>query len=89
MKTTVDLPDDLMRAVNLRAVHEDRRIKDVVAELLRRGLAAEPAGVTGVSRRVELPLVRTAHRATPETEMTAERVAAVLLDDEVRSVAPE
>ena len=39
MKTTLDLPSDLLREVELRAVHEGRKLKDVVAEIIRRGLA--------------------------------------------------
>src|ERR1700722_2229599 len=42
MKTTLDLPDDLVRAVKLRALREGRKLKEAVAELLRRGLAATP-----------------------------------------------
>ncbi|HEY2801218.1 MAG TPA: hypothetical protein VGI85_11525 [Chthoniobacterales bacterium] len=44
MKTTLDLPDDLIRAVKIRAVHERRRLKDLIAELLRRGLQSEASG---------------------------------------------
>jgi hypothetical protein len=40
MKTTLDLPDDLVKEVKLRAVHEGKKLKDAVAELLRKGLAA-------------------------------------------------
>ncbi len=40
MKTTLELPDDLMREIRVRAAQSDRRLKDVVEELLRRGLAA-------------------------------------------------
>ena len=44
MKTTFDLPPDLVRAVKIRAVHEGRKLKDVAADLLKRGLAApEPS----------------------------------------------
>jgi plasmid stability protein len=39
MKTTLDLPDDLARAVKIRAVEENRKLKDTIADLLRRGLA--------------------------------------------------
>ena len=38
MKTTIDLPADLVREIKLRAVHEGRKLKDVAAELLKRGL---------------------------------------------------
>jgi len=40
MKTTLDLPDDLMRAVKIRAVHEHKKLKDTIAELIRKGIAA-------------------------------------------------
>jgi hypothetical protein len=39
VKTTLDLPDALMRAVKMRAVQENRGLKDTIAELLRPGLA--------------------------------------------------
>lgn len=42
MKTTLDLPDDLVRELKLRSVHERRKLKDVAAAALRRGLQAEP-----------------------------------------------
>ena len=83
MKTTIDLPDDLVRAVKLRAVEENRKLKDTVADLLRRGLAQEPADSPLIVNRVKLPLVKGGHRARPEEEMTPERVAQILLDQEV------
>lgn len=43
MKTTLELPDPLMRAVKVRAAQTDRKLKDVVADLIRRGLEAAPA----------------------------------------------
>lgn len=78
MKTTLDLPDELMKAIKIRAVNENRRIKDVVAEALRRGLAVsdEPGGT--VRRRVRLPLIEGAHDAQPGDEMTPDRVASIL-----------
>lgn len=42
MKTTLELPDELMRDIRVRAAQSDRRLKDVVEELLRRGLEAPP-----------------------------------------------
>ena len=40
MKTTIDLPDDLVKAVKLRAVNEGRKLREEMADLLRLGLAA-------------------------------------------------
>jgi plasmid stability protein len=42
MKTTLDLPDDLVKELKLRSVHEGRKLKDVAAAVLRRGLDASP-----------------------------------------------
>lgn len=82
MKTTLDLPDDVVRAVKIRAVEENRKLKDMIADLLRRGLAQEPHSPPAVRNRVKLPLVECAHEARPGEEMTPDRVADVLLDEE-------
>lgn len=84
MKTTLDLPDDLVRAVKIRAVHENRKLKDVIADLLRRGLA-QPIEPSPTGARVQLPLVHTARTARADEEMTPERVADVLAGDELRA----
>ncbi|MEZ0366724.1 antitoxin [Mycobacterium sp. pUA109] len=84
MKTTLDLPDELIRAIKVRAAQQGRKIKDVVAELLLRGLqSGEPAGVP--AQRVQLPLVHCARPARPE--LTPERVAAALVDQDAEWAA--
>lgn len=40
MKTTLDLPDDLMHEVKIRAVHEHKKLKDAIAEFIRKGMTA-------------------------------------------------
>jgi plasmid stability protein len=56
MKTTLDLPDDLVKQLKLRAVHEGKKLKDAVAETLRAGLAAgglarpRPSGASATGR---------------------------------------
>ncbi len=42
MKTTIDLPEDLIREVKLRAVMQRRTVKELVAECLRQGLDMAP-----------------------------------------------
>ena len=49
MKTTLDLPDKLMHDVKIRAVHEHKKLKDVIAELLQTALG------TGKPRQPKLP----------------------------------
>lgn len=80
MKTTVELPDELVREIKVRAAREDRKLKDLVADLLRKGLRdgqpREP------SRRVQFPLIHASRTPTPE-EVSPERMAQILLDQEV------
>jgi plasmid stability protein len=87
MKTTLDLPDDLARAVKIRAVEENRKLKDVIADLLRRGLAQKRGALAAAGSRLKLPLVECAHEAMPDEEMTPERVAEVLLEEEARGAS--
>ena len=84
MKTTLDLPDDVVRAVKIRAVQENRKLKDMITDLLRRGLDQEPQAPNAVRSRVQLPLVECAHEARPDQEVTPERAADVLLEEEAR-----
>jgi hypothetical protein len=39
VKTTLELPDRLMREVKIRAAQTDRKLKDTIADLIARGLA--------------------------------------------------
>lgn len=59
MKTTLDLPNDLVREVKLRAVNEGKKLKDVISDLLRQGLGHPAPTVEGVTARrgtIDLPL---------------------------------
>ena len=58
MKTTIDLPSALVRDMKLRAVREGRKLKDVAAELLRRGmdLRGSPEGEVRRPRIVSDPV---------------------------------
>lgn len=83
MKTTFDLPPDLVRSVKLRAVHEGRKLKDVAADLLKRGLSSteSPTKPPPAKPRIEiqangLPVVRSAADA-PAKRMTAAELHAL------------
>lgn len=80
MKTTFDLPPELVREVKLRAVHEGRKLKDVAAELLTRGLAdpVMPVKARPLKPRIEiqsngLPVILCGKDA-PASRMTAEEL---------------
>jgi hypothetical protein len=42
MKTTLDLPDELMRGMKIRAATQGRKLKDVVADAIRESLGSKP-----------------------------------------------
>ena len=83
MRTTVDIPDDLIRAVKARAAEEHRTFKDMVAALIRMGLAEPRSETSPIRHRVKLPLIRTSHPVKPGEELTPERIHEILLDEEV------
>jgi hypothetical protein len=43
MNTTLEIPDDLIRSIKLRAVHRNQKLKDAVVQLLEAGFAALPS----------------------------------------------
>lgn len=54
VKTTLDLPDSLMRKVKLRAVHQQKKLKDTIAELIERGIAAEDSAPPKLPKPVKV-----------------------------------
>ena len=86
MKTTFDLPPDLVKAVKLRAIHEGRKLKDVAADLLKRGLVepeihvkSQPAKPKIEIQANGLPVVRGAADA-PAKRMSASELLALELE---------
>ena len=78
MKTTFDLPPDLVREVKLRAIHEGRKLKDMVAEVLQRGLAnpVKPAKPRIEIQANGLPVICCGKDA-PVSRMTPEELLAL------------
>ncbi len=71
MRTTLDLPDELMRSIKVRAAQRDATLTDTITALLRSALSA-PDGAPAA--KVRFPLVLGARKAAPG-ELSAERVA--------------
>lgn len=65
MRTTLDLPDPLMRRVKIRAASEGRKLKELIADLLEKGMDTPAAEVL---RESELPYV-----IDPKTAMAVSR----------------
>lgn len=89
MKVTLDLPPALVKRIKLRALHEGQKLKDAFADLLEKGMVT-PNPASGLltkshqQRRASLPTIKCRHAADPEA-MTPERVAQILLDQEVEA----
>ncbi|TWT22421.1 antitoxin [Luteimonas marina] len=82
MRTTIDLPEDLHRIATSLARHNKRSLGQVVAELMRRGLDAAPAG------RVEER--KTVYRIDEDTGLPVILGATrVMTDDDVRALEDE
>jgi plasmid stability protein len=73
MKTTLDLPDELIREVKLRAVVQGRTVKDLVAEFLRQGMGMAP--LHGSEQRAGSPMVKIGKNGLPVIQCTAEAPA--------------
>src|SRR5437667_9299218 len=80
MKTTIDLPADLVRQVKLEAVNEGKKLKDTMAELLRRGLSSRKPRESTRPSRVKLPLLQCRRSAN----LPPKRVAEILSEQETR-----
>jgi len=86
MRTTIDMPDALMRAAKARAAEHGESLKDLVNRALARelGLPSAPKRKTG---RVTLPLI--ARDATPAVLVTNDDIAAALEAEDIeRYTAP-
>jgi plasmid stability protein len=82
MKTTLDLPDDLMREVKIRAAREGRKMKDLLAAAIRAGLDVAPSDAP-VPSRAALPVMKLAKvpgkRKAPSLAESCELVKAAEL----------
>jgi hypothetical protein len=85
VKTTVDLPDSLVKQLKLRALRDGKKLKQTVAEVIRAGLAikaatekhAAPARVVIIKDpRTGIPVFQGSSNA-PAREMSIEQILAL------------
>lgn len=95
MKTTFDLPDDLVRKLKLRAVREGRKLKDAAADMIRAGLAAsarakpqEERAVILKDKKTRLPVIQCRHAPSRGQDLTPDRLAEILMAQEIESLRP-
>jgi hypothetical protein len=79
MRTTVDLPDDLMRAAKSRAAERGESMNDLFARAVAHELGVMPG--RRPSGRVALPLV--GHRSAPRVSVTNADIEEALAAEDV------
>jgi hypothetical protein len=75
MRTTIDMPDALMRAAEARAAEHGESLKDLVNRAIAHELGL-PSGATRKTGRVALPLI--ARDAAPAVLVTNDDIAGAL-----------
>ena len=78
MRSTVDLPDELFRALKVQAAKRGETLKDT----LTRAVSREVAAGRREHRRVELPLI--APDVQPTAAVTADDIATALAEGDRR-----
>jgi predicted transcriptional regulator len=83
MKTTIELPDDLLRDVKVLAAREGRTMKELLAEMIRAFMKSKAPGKrTHRLTYDEMPLLKGKRKARAGKEITPERVYEVLYGGE-------
>lgn len=80
MRTTLDLPDDLMKRAKIAAVERGMTLRDLVAEGLRQALAGKKAAPTRA--RLKLPAVKVPDDA-PILKMSTEEIKQIMEDEDI------
>ncbi len=76
MRTTIDLPDELVRAAKVRAASQDETLKELFTRALTRELAPD-------ARRERRTLPVIASRRPGHSTLTPEALEVVLNDDDL------
>ena len=88
MKTTIDLPEDLVHDLKLRALHDRRKLKDLAADLLRNALSTPshpktpPPPVILKDKLTGLPVIQCPSPAPQNRRLTPNEVARILAEQE-------
>lgn len=85
MRTTIDLPDELLRQAKAKAALDGMKLKDLIARFVEQGLKGTPTLNTPVRRRrSELPVSRgTTGRRIPS--LSNREIQRILDEEEIAS----
>lgn len=78
MRTTVDLPDELMRKAKMRSAERGESLKEMFARVLEREINSQVS--PGSRHRMQLPLIGEAEQ--PQVDLSNEDIAGILDADD-------
>jgi hypothetical protein len=89
MRTTIDLPDELLRQVKAKAALDGMKLKDLITRFVEQGLrGASPPRAPRRRQRSELPVARAATGRTLPALTNAE-IQRILDEEEVAGGRPD
>ena len=81
MKTTLDIPEELVREMKIRAAKEGRKLREIATEVIRAGLSTEKSVTPETEpHKVKLPML-TGGKAI--RQFTPEEIDEILLQQEI------
>ena len=83
MRTTVDLPEPLLRRAKAAAALEGKTLKTFLTEAVAQKLEQRPEN--GRKKRATLPLVKS--KAPGKLEISADTISDALLDEDLHALA--
>jgi hypothetical protein len=84
MRTTIDIPDELFRRTKARAAMEGRKMKDLIADLVERGLEREASPPGGQRRRRgALPYIPKASVGGTIPALTGDQLARIEEEEDI------
>jgi hypothetical protein len=83
MKTTLDLPEELVREMKIRAAREGRKLRDVATEIIQRGISSTEPTIKPKGKRVKLPFFQGKKPINPADELTPDKIHDILMNQEI------
>ncbi len=89
IESSGNIPSGIVRELKVRAAQSRRKLKDLATEYLREGLARTSPpkplerAVIETSKKTGLPVIHCGRRAPKGEELTPDRVAEILQQDEI------
>ena len=83
MKTTLDLPEELVREMKILAAREGRKLRDVATEIIQRGISTTEPTIKPKGKRVKLPFFQGKKPINPADELTPDKIHDILMNQEI------